>query len=277
MSSRTYRGRIAPTTSGYLHIGHAQTFKTAMERAREMGGILVLRIEDIDFERCKKKYADAAIEDLKSIGIQWDEGDDIGGKYAPYTQSLRMDFYAGAFKKLLESGKIYPCNASRKEIAALSAKPKKKFDFAEPEKLFPAELRCACIKEFSPGDLEKTWRFKVPDGRKIEFFDNARGAQSFTAGEDFGDFVVWRKIGAPSYEFAVVADDAAMEITEVVRGEDLLLSTARQLLIYEALGFAPPQFYHCGLVLDKNGKKLSKSNMRTAPGNPYLIRNRNSI
>ena len=188
-----------------------------------------------------------------------------------------LDFYAGAFKKLLESGKIYPCNASRKEIAALSAKPKKKFDFAEPEKLFPAELRCACIKEFSPGDLEKTWRFKVPDGRKIEFFDNARGAQSFTAGEDFGDFVVWRKIGAPSYEFAVVADDAAMEITEVVRGEDLLLSTARQLLIYEALGFAPPQFYHCGLVLDKNGKKLSKSNMRAAPGNPYLIRNRNSI
>lgn len=92
MTSQSYRGRIAPTTSGYLHVGHAQTFKTAMERARESGGTLVLRIEDIDFERCKKKYAEAAVEDLKSIGIQWDEGDDIGGNYAPYTQSLRMNF-----------------------------------------------------------------------------------------------------------------------------------------------------------------------------------------
>lgn len=124
MTSQSYRGRIAPTTSGYLHVGHAQTFKTAMERARESGGTLVLRIEDIDFERCKKKYAEAAVEDLKSIGIQWDEGDDIGGNYAPYTQSLRMNFYVGAFKKLLKSGKIYPCQASRKQIAELSTRQK---------------------------------------------------------------------------------------------------------------------------------------------------------
>ena len=277
MTSQSYRGRIAPTTSGYLHVGHAQTFKTAMERARESGGTLVLRIEDIDFERCKKKYAEAAVEDLKSIGIQWDEGDDIGGNYAPYTQSLRMNFYVGAFKKLLKSGKIYPCQASRKQIAELSTRQKRTFDFLEPEKIFPRQLRRNCVREFFPDALEKTWRFKVPDGEKIEFFDNAMGAQSFIAGEDFGDFVIWRKIGVPSYEFAVVVDDAAMEITEVVRGKDLLLSTARQLLLYEALDLRPPQFYHCPLVMDKNGKKLSKSNTDPAVGNPSLIRSQNLI
>ena len=272
MTSQSYRGRIAPTTSGYLHVGHAQTFKTAMERARESGGTLVLRIEDIDFERCKKKYAEAAVEDLKSIGIQWDEGDDIGGNYAPYTQSLRMNFYVGAFNKLLKSGKIYPCQASRKQIAELSTRQKRTFDFLEPEKNFPRQLRRNCVREFFPGALEKTWRFKVPDGESVKFSDNFFGDVSFTAGIDFGDFAVWRGVFGPMYELAVVVDDANMHISEVVRGADLLLSTARQILLYKALGLEVPEFYHCELLLGDDGRKLSKS---TLPKNsPNIIRNR---
>ena len=159
MTSQSYRGRIAPTTSGYLHVGHAQTFKTAMERARESGGTLVLRIEDIDFERCKKKYAEAAVEDLKSIGIQWDEGDDIGGNYAPYTQSLRMNFYVGAFNKLLKSGKIYPCQASRKQIAELSTR-KKSFQDNCAETVY--------VNSF-PAHLKKHGVLKFPTVKKSNF------------------------------------------------------------------------------------------------------------
>ncbi len=271
---KKYRGRIAPTPSGLLHIGHAQTFKIACKRARERNGKIVLRIEDIDRMRCTKEFTQAAIDDLKLVGLHWDEGVDIGGEYAPYMQSERFDFYWSQIKKLSSKKLIYVSDASRTEIKKLGIFPKRKFDFCEAEILFPRELRN------EPSDVSnieneknKNWRFIVPQGREIEFIDNNFGKMKFVAGEDFGDFLVWRKSGEPSYELAVVADDSAMGITEVVRGKDLLLSTARQILLYEALEFSIPEFFHCELLRNKEGEKISKSSTARGSENEWLIRN----
>ncbi|MBO6103442.1 MAG: tRNA glutamyl-Q synthetase [Opitutales bacterium] len=253
-----YRGRIAPTPSGILHAGNIATFKTAFERARASGGSLVLRIEDIDFERSKPELVKRCYADLKSAGLSWDEGDDVGGPFAPYTQSKRLDFYRRALLRLIELGLAYPSSASRSEIKSLARPAVRRVEDCEVEPIFPTELR---PKNFGmPKDVfSRNWRFKVPFGEKIEFFDKIKGEQCFVSQEDFGDFLVWRKCGAPSYELAVVVDDIEMQITEVVRGADLLLSTARQILLYRALGAAPPDFAHCPILRGANGEKLSKS------------------
>lgn len=273
-SSATYRGRIAPTPSGLLHLGHAATFITAWKRARERGGKIVLRIEDIDRARCRPEYSAAAARDISAIGLDWDEGWGIGGKFAPYEQSLRFDYYWSLLEKLSDMGLVYPCGASRAEIAAVGKFPERKFDFAAPEKIFPPELRTAPRRTSAVENPRfLNWRFAVPDGAEICFCDNNCGRESFTAGADFGDFLVWRKSGEPSYELAVVADDAAMEISEVVRGMDLLISTARQILLYRALGFGVPEFFHCPLVRGGDGEKLSKSSMSKSAENKMLICN----
>ena len=256
--SQKYRGRIAPTPTGLLHLGHARTFALAAERCRQAAGTLIFRIEDLDTLRCKKHFATAAAEDLKSIGISWDEGPDIGGPYAPYTQSENLAYFLEIWKKLKETGAIYPCRRSRKDVAAAARAPHPEDENAEP--IFPPEWRPSdlnCGKNFQePGDYN--WRFRVPDGEIISFTDALCGEQKFIAGKDFGDFVVWRRDGVPAYELAVVADDIRMKITEVVRGEDLLKSTARQILIYRALGAIPPAWAHAPLVLAENGKRLAK-------------------
>lgn len=271
---KTYRGRIAPTPSGLLHIGHAQTFRIACERAKERNGKIILRIEDIDSARCKKEYIDSAIEDLKSIGLDWDEGDDKGGDFAPYTQSLRLDYYWSLIEKLSEKNCIYPSSVSRMQIKSLGRNPVREFDFCESEQIFPESLRSApqCTSEVVDAK-NLNWRFIVPQGRIIKFVDNNFGEMEFVAGEDFGDFLVWRKSAEPSYELAVVADDNAMQITEVVRGKDLLLSTARQILLYQALGFEIPEFYHCELLRSGTGEKISKSSLLKSGENRWLIRN----
>lgn len=273
-NTKAYRGRIAPTPSGLLHIGHAQTFRVACERAKIFDGKIVLRIEDIDTARCKKEYIDSAIQDLKLVGIDWDEGDDKGGAFAPYTQSLRFDFYWSLVEKLAEKGFVYPSDVSRAQIKSLGKMPLRNFDFCESEAIFPEELRSPTCKI---SDVENpknyNWRFAVPTGEKIKFVDNNFGEMEFVTGEDFGDFLVWRKSAEPSYELAVVADDHAMGITEVVRGKDLLLSTARQILLYKALGFDAPEFYHCDLLRGENGEKISKSSLLKEGDNKWLIRN----
>lgn len=253
----TYRGRIAPTPTGLLHLGHARTFALAAQRCREAAGTLVFRIEDIDTQRCKREFADAAMEDLRAIGISWNEGPDIGGKFAPYVQSENFSYFLKIWEKLKNSGTIYPCRRSRKDVVAATRAPHAEDEAAEP--VFPPQWRppAGTGMEFSePGDYN--WRFRVPDGEVIEFFDKIQGPQRFVAGEDFGDFVVWRRDGVPAYELAVVADDIRMGITEVVRGADLLKSTARQILIYRALGATPPAWAHAPLVLDENGRRLAK-------------------
>ncbi|MBR4597524.1 MAG: tRNA glutamyl-Q synthetase [Opitutales bacterium] len=264
---KTYRGRIAPTPSGFLHIGHLQTFKTACARAKKCGGKIVLRIEDIDSARCKKEYIEQIFTDLKNAGIEWDEGPGKGGNFAPYAQSQRFDLYKKRLEELIEKKKVYPCFASRAQI-----KEKAKICPGNGEAIFPIELRPK--KWEMPRDIFKcNWRFMVGEASPIEFFDEMCGAQKFIPQRDFGDFLVWRKSGEPSYELAVVADDIAMEITEVVRGMDLLVSTARQILLYRAFGAEIPKFAHCPLILDESGKKLSKSVLKNFFQSEALIKN----
>ena len=251
-----YRGRIAPTPSGPLHVGHARTFAQAYNLARNEIGILVMRIEDLDSSRCRPEFTNQAIDDLKWLGIQWQEGPDVGGPHSPYLQSQRIEWYTEVWIKLHTSGNIYPCDKSRQDVERALIAPHAEDD-AEP--IFPPTLR----PDISAGKLatcpgHSNWRFRVPDGETISFIDSIHGAQSFTAGKDFGDFLIWRKDGMPAYELAVVADDHAMQINQVVRGADLLKSTARQILIYRALNWPIPNWTHVKLVNDSSGKRLSK-------------------
>jgi glutamyl-tRNA synthetase len=250
-----YRGRLAPSPTGLLHAGHAATFRMAAQRARDAGGALILRIEDLDLLRCKPEYEAAAIEDLRDLGLRWDEGPDVGGPFAPYRQSRRRGGFLEVWARLRDSGFIYPCLRSRRDVEQAAGAPHEE----DAEVLFPVEWRPVPGEGRdvpAPGGFN--WRFRVPDGERLVFTDERLGKQEFTAGKDFGDFVVWRRDDVPAYELAVVADDHAMCISEVVRGEDLLKSTARQLLLYRALGWEPPRWCHAPLVRDAAGQRLAK-------------------
>lgn len=246
-----YRGRIAPTPTGYLHLGHFATFRTAWTRARQADGVLVYRNEDIDPERCRPEYAQAAREDLRWAGVDWDEGPDVGGKFAPYDQSARLPSFRGACERLLRERRAYYCTCSRRDLALAAGAP---HDDGGSEAIYPGTCRGRCERPAGAAAV----RFRVTDGEVVSFTDGRLGPQQFVAGRDFGDFVLWRRDDAPSYELAVVVDDIAMEISEVVRGEDLLLSTARQLLLYRALGGDAPAFYHAPLIRDAAGRRLAK-------------------
>ncbi len=228
-----------------------------------------MRMEDLDRERSRVEYAAAALEDLRWLGMDWDEGPDVGGPFGPYAQSERDNVYLAAWKRLREGGFIYPCRCSRKDLAAAASAPHegagRELD-PEDEPVYPGTCRPSRTGEgvfeitgdTGDGPSGKNWRFRVPHGEALEFEDLNLGPQRFVAGVDFGDFLVWRRDGVPSYQLACVADDAAMRITEVVRGADLLKSTARQMLLNRALGFADPQWFHCGLSVDGQGRRLAK-------------------
>ncbi len=275
-NGQSYRGRLAPTPTGLLHRGHGRTFWIAAERARQAGGQLILRVEDLDQARCRAEYTVAMLDDLQWLGIRWDEGPDVGGQFAPYTQSQRGAWYLAVWQQLHATGLIYPSPHSRRDVQAALQAPHEADD---NESLFPVELRPpidTAQEATEPGAMN--WRFRVPDGREIVFQDGRCGEIRRIAGCDFGDFLVWRKDGLPSYEMAVVADDHEMGITEVVRGEDLLTSTARQLLLYEALGWTPPAWYHTALVLDESGQRLAKraaaqslAELRAAGDSPKML------
>ncbi len=286
MTRTFYRGRLAPSPTGLLHLGHARTFWTAFEHARDHGGELILRNEDLDGQRCRPEFVAAMFEDLRWLGIRWDEGPDCGGPFVPYSQSERRPHYLEAWKKLRDGGFIYPCTCSRKEVAQAASAPNELDD----EPIYPGtcrpgaiehrprrDSRLACPAKAKPSGIAANaersvqtpltavaepagvnWRFRVPDGEEIFFTDQHLGPQHLAAGRDFGDFIVWRRDDVPAYQLAVVVDDAAMQITEVVRGADLLKSTVRQILLYHALGLMPPEFYHCDLVRDENGARLAK-------------------
>jgi glutamyl/glutaminyl-tRNA synthetase len=254
MASNSYRGRLAPSPTGLLHLGHAQTFWTAAERAARHGGTLILRNEDLDPQRSRPEFASAMIEDLRWLGLRWNEGPDCGGPHAPYSQSQRRSLYLEAWRKLRDSGVLYPCTCSRKDLAQAASAP----NDVDDEPLYLG----TCRGRMDAGSVQhpagENWRFRVPEGEGVCFEDLRLGHQAFIAGRDFGDFIIWRRDDVPAYQLAVVVDDAEMQITEVVRGADLLKSTARQILIYRALGIEPPQFYHCDLVRDESGVRLAK-------------------
>jgi len=245
IDAAAYRGRIAPTPTGLLHAGHASTFLTAFQRARDAQGVIFLRIEDLDPARCRSEFVEAALDDLKWLGINW-HGE-------PLFQSARRDAYLAAWRQLLHLGLIYPCSRSRKDVASAGLAPH------DEEPVFPPEWRVPPPDPAAfPSPAGINWRFRVPDGRKMGFHDGRLGFMERIALRDFGDFLVWNRDDVPSYELAVVVDDIFQGITEVVRGEDLVTSTARQLLLYEAFRATPPAFFHCPLVRDASGKRLAK-------------------
>jgi len=328
---RAYRGRLAPSPTGFLHLGHARTFWVAWQRARASGGKLVFRNEDLDYQRCKPEFVSAMYEDLRWLGLDWDEGPDlsslsgksgqygdlcISGPFAPYSQSQRRSFYFEAWRKLRDGGFIYPCTCSRKDLErALSAPHEEPLHGGDSHELqindcgaqapspatekvnnastqpgaaavqssysslqpgipdhaalaragtddelpYPGTCRekIGTAKDYdSPAGV--SWRFRVPDSETISFDDGYYGHQQFVAGRDFADFLLWRRDDIPAYQLAVVVDDEAMQITEVVRGADLLKSTARQLLLIRALGYSTPAYFHCPLLRDEKNIRLAK-------------------
>ncbi len=268
-----YRGRLAPSPTGYLHLGHARTFWTAQERARAAGGVLVLRNEDLDTARARAGFAAAMLEDLRWFGLAWQEGPDLGGPQAPYAQSGRLAGYRAAFDRLRAAGAVYPCTCSRRDVQDAAGAPHEAPPggaWTSDEPIYPGTCRpddrslslsLSRSPDFDPSAFDRppvSWRFRVPDGETLSFVDGHYGLQSATAGVHFGDFVVWRRDDTPAYQLACVVDDDAMRITEVVRGADLLLSTFRQLLLYRALGLNPPAFFHCPLLADAHGARLAK-------------------
>jgi glutamyl/glutaminyl-tRNA synthetase len=244
-----YTGRLAPSPTGLLHLGHARTFWIAYERARAANGKLWLREEDLDPHRSRDGFAAAMREDLHWLGIAWD---------AEIRQSERIDLYRAAMEKLLSGGFVYPCSCSRKDLQHATQAP---HEDSDDEPVYNGRCRASTPPNTALMP-NANYRFRVPDGEAIEFVDEHAGPQSFLAGcnasADFGDFLVWRKDGLPSYQLACVADDAAMGITEVVRGRDLLKSTARQILLQQALGLTTPRYFHAGLMRDDAGVRLAK-------------------
>ncbi len=250
-----YRGRLAPSPTGYLHLGHARTFWIAAERARAAGGELLLRNDDLDRSRAWDEYAAAMQEDLHWLGLTWQE--------PMISQSERLPIYRAAFDRLKAAGRIYPCWCTRKDLAGAARSPHEADE--QEERVYPGTCRPEMNGGRSggarpPGALAApaAWRFHVNDGEPLEFTDEALGVQRAVAGVDFGDFVVWRKSGAPSYQLACAVDDGEMAITEVVRGADLVRSTFRQILLLRALELPVPAYYHCELWRDERGERLAK-------------------
>lgn len=246
-----YVGRLAPSPTGLLHLGHARTFATAAARARAAGGRLLLRIDDLDTARCRPEFTAAALADLAWLGLRWEE--------PVIVQSARLDRYRAALARLHAAGLIFPCHRSRKDLAGALSAPHEATPDDEP--LYPAAWRPPASAALPPLDatgLATNWRFRVPDDRDLTFHDGALGPQTARAGRDFGDFLVWRKDGLPSYQLACAVDDAEFGITEVVRGADLVRSTFRQLLLFEAFDAPAPAFYHAPLLTDADGVRLAK-------------------
>jgi glutamyl-tRNA synthetase len=251
--STNYTGRLAPSPTGYLHLGHARTFWTAYQRAQN--GTLYLRNDDLDPHRSKKEFVDAMIEDLHWLGITWTE--------PIVNQSERMPLYRAALEKLIAQGDAYECTCTRKDLAASSQAPHEDED---DEPIYSGKCRpktnnlntCHPERSEGPASSNITYRFKIPTTTPITFTDANLGPQTFTPQKDFGDFLLWSRDGIPSYQLANVVDDAEMQITEVVRGADLLKSTARQILLQRALGLPTPQYFHCELLRDEHNLRLAK-------------------
>jgi glutamyl-queuosine tRNA(Asp) synthetase len=257
MAFPPYLGRLAPSPTGLLHLGHAATFWVAYQRAQSAHATLLLRIEDLDPHRSKSHFTEAILEDLTWLGISW---------HPPVLyQSQRLQLYRETLDQLLITGQIYPCHCSRKDLAAMMHAPHEDTD---DEPVYPGICRPALNQQQreKPFQPNTSYRFRVPDGAVIRFEDKNLGPQSFTAGpalghsheNAFGDFLVWRKDGLPSYQLSCVVDDADTNITEVVRGRDLLKSTARQILLQRALNLPTPAYFHTQLLTDAQGSRLAK-------------------
>ena len=262
MSGEKMRVRFAPSPTGPFHIGGARSALFNWLLARKTGGQFVLRIEDTDRERSSRESEENIKSALRWLGIDWDEGIDVGGEFGPYRQTERLPIYAEYTERLLASGKAYHCyctdeelEAERQELMAKGQMPRymgKCHNLsAEEEAKLVAEGRKATV------------RFRVPENQAITFHDAVRGTVSFDS-NGIGDFVIVKSDGLPVYNYAVVLDDALMHITHVIRAEEHLSNTPRQILLYEALGLPLPEFGHISLILGKDRSKMSKRHGATA-------------
>ena len=247
-------GRFAPSPSGRLHLGNLACSLLAWLSARSQGGRIVLRIEDLDAERCPRKYADALEEDLRWLGLVWDEGGSSGGSHGPYYQSECAAIYTESYHKLEAQGLVYPCFCSRAQLHAASAP-----HTSDGNVIYPGTCRGLTAEQIAEKRKKKApaYRLMVPD-EDITFTDGCMGPHTENLLRDCGDFYLRRADGVFAYQLAVVVDDARMGVTEVVRGADLLDSTPRQLYLYYLLGLTPPVFYHFPLLLTAEGRRLSK-------------------
>lgn len=251
----TRRGRFAPTPSGPLHLGNARTALLAWLQMRAVGGEFILRIEDIDRDRSRSNITAALLDDLRWLGIDWDEGPDVGGPHQPYLQSERLALYQAAYRELEQNGRLYPCYCSRADLAAVASAP---HGLSSEGPIYPGTCRALTAVERADRARRKTpaMRFRLPDV-DVAFDDGFLGPQHFPATSG-GDFIVKRADDIFSYQLAVVVDDATMRITDVLRGADLLDSTPRQRLLADALSLPVPQFAHVPLLVGPDGRRLAK-------------------
>ncbi len=256
------RVRFAPSPTGYLHIGGARTALYCYLIARATGGSFILRIEDTDLERSKKEYEEALIEDLKWVGLDYDEGPGKEGDFAPYRQSQRLELYRSLAQQLVDEGKAYPCFLSGAELDELTEKAKSENKAPHAYHGQYRNIDSEEVKRRLQTGEEHVIRFKNP-GIKYTFTDLVRGEVTFP--EDMvGDFVIMRSNGMPVYNFCCAIDDWKMAMTHVIRAEEHLNNTVRQLMIYEAFGVAIPQFAHCSLLVGEDRQKLSKRHAATS-------------
>ena len=256
------RVRIAPSPSGNLHIGTARTALFNYLYAKKVGGKFVLRIEDTDLERSNSAYTQNIYDSLKALGLNWDEGPDVGGNYGPYQQSQRFDIYPKYAQMLIDKGYAYECYCTQEELDA-----EKELSIAQ-KRAHVYSGRCQHLTEeqkaqYRAEGRKPSIRFKVPKDRKIVFNDMVKGELDFDSNL-IGDFVIMKSNGTPTYNFAVVIDDMEMKISNIIRGEDHISNTPKQILIYEALGAKVPQFGHLGMILAPDRSKLSKRHGATA-------------
>ena len=254
--TQTVRGRLAPSPTGFLHLGNAWAFLLAWLACRKQEGTLILRMEDIDPDRSRPEYAATIMDDLHWLGLQWDEGPDRGGPCGPYIQSLRMDHYEKAIETLQKAGQVYPCYCTRKELRSMAGAP----HVGDMGATYPGTCRTLSFEQRKALELagrKPCLRLRGPEGT-FQFRDAVYGWQGSTLEECGGDFALRRSDGVIAYQLAVVADDGLMGITQVVRGTDLLASTPRQLALFSLLGYPPPVYMHVPLLCDEQGERLAK-------------------
>ncbi|WP_425059780.1 Glutamate--tRNA ligase [Sporomusa carbonis] len=256
------RVRFAPSPTGPFHIGGARSALFNWLLARKQGGKLILRIEDTDLERSTRESEENIKASLRWLGIDWDEGIDIGGEYGPYRQTERLDIYREYTEKLLASGQAFHCYCSEEE---LEAERQEQMNKGETPRYSGRcrNLSQADRERFVAEGRKPTVRFRVPENQQIVFKDMVRGTVSFES-NGIGDFVIVKSDGIPVYNYAVVLDDALMKVTHVIRAEEHLSNTPRQILIYQALGLPLPQFGHISLILGKDRTKMSKRHGATS-------------
>lgn len=255
--NRPVRGRLAPSPTGYLHLGNAWAFLLAWAACRSQNGTLVLRMEDIDPARSQALYSDAIMEDLHWLGLDWDEGPDIGGPCPPYVQSERLSLYRACLQRLLDMGQAYPCYCTRKELRSLAGAP----HVGDAGAAYPGTCRTLTPEQRQAHEAvgrRPCIRLLCPE-RPYAFTDSIHGTVCMTLSQCGGDFALQRSDGVVAYQLAAAVDDGTMKISQVVRGEDILISTPRQLVLFDLLHLVPPEEYiHVPLLCDPEGERLAK-------------------